>query len=68
MHAKGDNERQQKKNLLGCLDEINSIEKDRTSVFIIGRCRFLKPACIHAFNWSFDCLLMKIEKRRECLV
>ena len=41
--SKGDNKRQQKKTLLECLNEINSIEKDKISVFIIGRYHFLKP-------------------------
>jgi len=57
--SKGDNKRQQKKNLLECLDEINSIEKDKTSVFIIGRYRFLKPQNIRSIQKKFPQLDIK---------
>jgi len=51
--SKGDDKRQQKETLLECLGEINSIEKHKTSVFIIGRYRFLKPEKLPAIRKKF---------------
>jgi len=51
--SKGDNERKQNEDLFECLNEINLREKDKASVFIIGRYRFSKPEQLRVIQRKF---------------
>lgn len=57
--SEGNTEREQTKDLLECLDEINSRGKEESSVFIIGRYRFLKPKGLRAIQQKFPKLDIK---------
>jgi len=57
--TEGNTEREQTKDLLECLDEINSREKKKSSVLIIGRYRFLKPKRLRAIQQKFTKLDIK---------
>jgi len=57
--SKGDNKRQRKRDLLECLDDINSIDKGETTVFIIGRYGFLEPEELPSIRKQFPQLSVK---------
>jgi len=57
--SKENNKTRQKNDLLECLHEISSNEENATSVFIIGRYRFLKPKDLPTIRKKFPQLSIK---------
>jgi len=57
--SKGDNEKRQNEDLFECLNDINSREKGKTSVFIIGRYTFSEPKRLPEIQRKFPKLTIE---------